>query len=198
MKKIIFPIILLLIVSYLFAEYDVNSLFDTLKQKYSNINTVSATIYNKADKVKAKMIAEKGNKYYIRTSDITLVSNGKTIWNYSKRNNKVVISSVDSYDVKQSLDYIFFSFMTDFDPVSLNKKGKAYLMELVFNKKINTTIDKLFLKVNKKNLNIETIQIQSGYTVQTWEIKNLKLNPKINANTFKFKIPNYAEVIDLR
>jgi outer membrane lipoprotein-sorting protein len=198
MKRLIFPLVLFFAVSFLFADYNMSSLFDALKNKYGNLKSVSATIYNKADKIEAKMIAEKGNKYYINANDVILVSNGETIWNYSKKDNKVVISSVDSYDVKQSLDYIFFTFMTDFDPVSMNDKGKSYLLELVFNKKMNTTIDKLFLKINKKNLTIEKIQMQSGYSVQTWEIKNLKLDPKIKDGTFKFKIPKDAEVVDLR
>jgi outer membrane lipoprotein-sorting protein len=96
------------------------------------------------------------------------------------------------------LDYIFFSFLNDFDPTELSVDETAYRLELIYNKKMNTMIDKLFLVIDKKTLLIRKIQMQSGYSLQTWDIKDLKLNPKLGNNTFEFKIPEGTEVVDLR
>ena len=198
MRKYIVLFLFAFSLTQLFADYDKNSLFEELKEKYGNLKSVSATIINKQDKVKGIMKAEKGNKYYVETDNRVLVSNGTTIWNYSKSEKKVIISSMSSYELSQSLDYIFFSFLNDFDPTELSVDETAYRLELIYNKKMNTMIDKLFLVIDKKTLLIRKIQMQSGYSLQTWDIKDLKLNPKLGKNTFEFKIPEGTEVVDLR
>ncbi len=198
MKKYLIIIVVLFSFLRLYADYDKFSLFDAMKDKYGSLKSVSAMIYNKADKVKAGMIAQRGNKYKIETKNLRLVSDGKTIWNYKVADKKVIISSVDSYDSNQSLDYIFFSFLTDFEPVSLQTNKGNYVLKLAFSKKMNTTIDTLVLNIDKKTLSIKAIQMKSAYSMQTWEIHKLVLNPKIKKRTFKFKIPKGTEVIDLR
>jgi len=179
-------------------EYDMNSMYKALKSKYGDLKSVYASIHNPDNQVTATMKAEKGNKYYVKSKNVILVSDGETIWNYSVKDKKVVINSANAFDVKQSIDYVFFSFLTDFTPISMAKVDNGYVLELEFNKRINTLIDRLYLWINDKNLDIFKIQFKSGYDIQTWEIVNLKINPKFKANTFKFKIPEGTEVVDLR
>lgn len=179
-------------------EYDMNSMYDALKSKYGDLKSVSASIHNPDTYITGTMKAEKGNKYYVKSKNVILVSDGETIWNYSVKDKKVVINSADAFDVKQSIDYVFFSFLTDFTPISMAKVDYGYVLELEFNKHINTLIDRLYLWIDEKNLHIFKIQFKSGYDIQTWEIVNLKLNPKFKAKTFKFKVPKGTEVVDLR
>ncbi len=198
MRKSIILLLFLFSFTQIFADYDKDSLLEALKKKYGTMKTVSAKIINKKDKIEAVMKAAKGNKYRVETDNRVLVSDGETVWNYTKSEKKVIISSMQSYELKQSLDYVFFTFLYDFSPTDFSVDDRAYRLELSFNKSMNTMIDKLFLVVDKKTLLIRTIQMQSGYSVQTWDIENLKINPKFNKNTFKFKVPEGVEVLDLR
>ena len=198
MKKIVLLLFVVFSFALLAKDYNMNSMFDALKKKYGDLKSVSASIYNPDGHISATMTAEKGNKYYVKSKNIVLVSDGKTIWNYNVKDKKVTINSQDAFDIKQSIDYVFFSFITDFSPISIASVKNGYVLELQYNKQMNTLIDKLYLWIDGKTLDIFKIQWRSGYDLQTWEISNLKLNPKLKKGSFKFKIPKGTEVVDLR
>ena len=198
MKKTILLFLVVFSFALMAKDYNMNSMFNALKKKYGDLKSVSATIHNPEGYISATMKAEKGNKYSVKSKNVILVSDGETIWNYNVKNKKVVINSQQSFDIKQSIDYIFFSFIDDFSPISMASADKGYVLELDYNKQMNTLIDKLYLWIDSKSLDIYKIQWKSGYDLQTWEIANLKLNPKFTNGTFKFKIPKGTEVVDLR
>ncbi len=198
MKKIVLLFLLVFSFALVAKDYNMTSMFDALKKKYGNLKSVSASIHNPEGHISATMKAEKGNKYYIKSKNVTLVSDGQTIWNYNVKDKKVIINSQQTYDIKQSVDYIFFSFIDDFSPNSIASAEQGYVLELTYNEKMNTLIDKLYLWIDAKSLDIYKIQWKSGYDLQTWEIANLKLNPKFKNGTFKFQIPKGTEVVDLR
>ena len=178
-------------------DYNKESLFNALTEKYGNLKAMSASINNVETGMTGKIIAAKGHKYNVDTKEIQMMSDGETVWNYVKADKKVNINSIDSYQTRFSLDVIFFTFVQKFRVESFQKKENGYVLELVM-KQPEDMLDKLVMFVDGSNLNIYRIQIVSAYNTTTWEIVKLNLNPKIKKNTFKFIIPENAEIIDLR
>jgi len=195
--KLIIILSLISILSLNAKDYDKESLFNALVEKYGNLKAMSASINNVEMGMTGKIIAAKGHKYNVDTKDIQMVSDGETVWNYVKADKKVNINNIGSYQTKFSLDVIFFTFVHKFKVQSFQKIENGYVLELVMNEP-EDMLDKLVLFVDDSNLNIYRIQIVSAYSTTTWEIVKLNLNPKIKKNTFKFIIPENAEIIDLR
>ena len=52
--------------------------------------------------------------------------------------------------------------------------------------------------MNQNTLDISRIQLFNTSGIHEFTISNMKLNPKFTDNTFEFKTPKGAEVIDLR
>lgn len=200
MKIIITFILAGLLTNVLHANHTKESLFKELTTKYGNIKSISASFNNEERGLNGILIAAKGNKYKLTTSQMDLVSNGSTIWNYQKSENKVIINNMNSFDTRSSLDVIFFRFIQDYKPVSISKNDFGYTLELENKSKKSdyNLVDKLLLWIDGKTLDIFKLQLISETTVETWGVVNLKINPKTTNKTFSFTIPKDAEVIDLR
>lgn len=189
-----------LIINVVYANHTKESLFKELTAKYGNITSMSASFNNEERQLNGILIAAKGNKYKLTSSQMDLVSDGATIWNYQKAENKVIINNMNSFDTRSSLDVIFFSFIQDYKPKSISRNDFGYTLELEPKSKKSdyNLIDKLILWIDVKTLDIFKIQLISDTSVDTWGVVNLKLNPKITKKTFSYTVPKDAEVIDLR
>ncbi len=208
MKKIIITIILFSIAgSQLFAQYDKVEVFEKIKKKYGNISAISVDFFNAQDsRVKYSLKAQKGNKFNLRTDNRRIISNGKTIWNYSVHNKNVIISDFDEGISSFTLDYFFFNVLPQLVPIELkselsssmkknnilllNYKNKSELGEAGFN------YVKLFLSSDFSK--IMEIELNGDMGQQNWVIQKIKANPKLKNKLFEFKAPKDVEIIDYR
>ena len=205
MKKILIVTVLLAVflnVSY--SQYDKYSLFEAVSKKYKDVKSVSFSFFSVESSIKGSVKATMNNKYLLSMPDRTIVCDGTSVWNYSKEEKKVVISSYESGGSSFSIDKFFFSFLMGYRPVNYLKenssaKGSGYVLELEPIDKASQAmqITKLKLWVDN-NLNIRKVQIFTPQSPQTWDISNLQINPTINKKTFIFTTPKDCEVIDLR
>jgi len=193
-------IAILILVSFASSYSKDNSeekLKNDLAKKYGDLKSLSAVVFNSETGMKGEITAAKGNKYNVKTNTLQMISDGKTVWNFVKAENKVNINNVSSFQSKFSLDVIFFTFIHDFRTESVEKNDKGYVLELIMKEPIDM-LDKVVLFINDKTLDIYRLKIISYQTTTTWDISKLKLNPKLSKNAFSFEIPKDAEVIDLR
>ena len=168
---------------------------------YGNIESVSLNFKLVGNDFSGNLIAKKGNKYKMNLGDRIIICDGKTIWNYSEKDNKVVIGDFQKDNENISLEDIFFSFIENFEPVSLisMKDGNSYLIKLKSKDSINymPDISEVNLKISKKFI-IESIQIIENNETLTWQIRKLKYTNHIEDSEFEFAIPKKCTVIDLR
>ncbi len=187
------------------AEWTTQSFFDFLKKKYGNINTVSMDFWNTdITNLKGSLVAKKGGFYKIDFNYRQMLSDGQYIYNYSKRNNKIVKSKSGAIPDNFSLESVMFSFTNDYNPSQLetlkNKSGGIeYVLTLLPKdekyKKLGITSIQLWFDLDK--IILTGVTIMGGSHYQHWLINNLKINPELPANSFTFLQPKGVELIDL-
>lgn len=183
------------------AEISKQKVYQKLLDIYGNVESVSLNFNLVGNNFSGNLIAKKGNKYKMNLGDRIIICNGKTIWNYSKKDNKVVIGNFQKDNENISLEDIFFSFIENFEPISLIplKEDNSYLIKLKSKDSSNymSNISEVNLKITNKYV-IKSIQIIENGETLTWKIMDLNYTPKFNEKVFEFTLPQKCTVIDLR
>ncbi len=188
------------------AQNDKQKEYNKLLEKFSGLNSLSTKfIVDGNYKITGSIKAKKGNKYVLDLSNRTIISNGKTLWNYSKRNNNVVISKFDENSTDFSIEQFFFSYLLAYTPIELKNESKSkgeYLhilrIEPETKEKMLFGINYIDIKYDAKSYDIVALDIAEGNNIQFWRLQDFKINPNLSDSIFEFKPPKDAEVIDMR
>lgn len=193
----------------LHSQVDNSSVFDNVLKKYSGVKSVAFSFSSKEQPgYKGKIKAKLGNMYIIQSGSRDVYCNGKTIWNYTKNDNKVVVSSYeDAAGDELSLEKVFFNFLQQYKAVSVSKnlssKGPpAYEIVLEPKNKAakvsSVNLSKVIILVDRKNFSLLSITVNDNGALQTWNLTKIKLNVDTGDEVFTFKVPDGASVVDLR
>ena len=197
----IYLVFLIISTSNSVSELSKQDVYLKLLDIYGKVESVSLDFKLVGRDFSGNLIAKKGNKYKMKIDDRLIICNGKTIWNYSKKDNKVVIGDFQKDNENISLEDIFFSFIENFKPISLLSldDSNSYSIKLKSKDSINymSDISEVNLKITKKYI-IKSIQIIENNETLTWQINKLKCTNHIDDNEFEFTLPKKCTVIDLR
>jgi len=178
--------------------------FSQIGNKYKKISSISFNFQNEEMKsFSGSLKAKKNNKYIIEASDRIIRCNGKTLWNYSLTDNKVIISDFEeSYVEENSIETIFFSFLNDYEPIELKReqssKSSSLLLVLKKKKADSKSNNEIKIWLEPKTLIPVKLQIYNNNEKSNWFVSNLKTDLNLNDSQFNFTVPKEAEVIDLR
>jgi len=181
------------------------SVYERIVSKYGNIESFSTnfTMSNAPD-YGGSITAARGNKYQLALGSRIITCDSKIIWNYSARDNNVIISQYDELDANNvSIEQFFFEFLVKYKPVSLKNETstrgiKTYILKLQPQKAqdIISGVDFVEVYINSKSMDIYSLGISTSGNFDIWNISNLKTN--LNKPSFTFIIPENTQVIDLR
>ncbi len=174
-----------------------------LQNKFETINDLSVDISQKSGGkeyatggLSGKLFYKKENKFYLELKNNLIISDGSTIWNYNKKENKVIINNVDESDPS------YFSFRTlvyDYpSKCSLTSEQDGEI--LVFTPKENSDLNfsKAKLWIAKDNLINKLVFENNGSGESQITFSNYKLNQNITDSKFIFTAPEGSAIIDLR
>ncbi len=195
-NKVIEISFLLIVLSALsFAQ---TNLVDQVKAKYSSLNSLEADFaVESGQRMSGHIVFQKENKIKIVSTKRTIVSDGKTNWNYEKRTNKVIVSEAAADQSQFSPEYYLnqLSSASDFQIL----KGKDGLSGVKFKPSrsaMNLNFVILWFDSKLVIRRIEAERKNGGGFILS--LTNVKLNQPIAAETFKFNPPENARIIDLR
>lgn len=206
MRKMILVIFtIMLVLTNLRADSPTkDTVYQELINIYKYVTQVSFDFVLLQEKFKGHLTAKKGNKYKMVVAERVIISNGKTIWNYSEKENKVVISDFEELTEQVSIDQIFFSFLNKFKPIKLSEattsKGiKSFILTLKADDKFKSLmhISTVDIWVDKGSYDIIQFEIAEPQKM-TWIIDKLKLRKKSEDSIFEFKPNDSCIVVDLR
>lgn len=196
-----------------FAQVDkkAQDILKSVSAKYKSYSSIKADFSYTLENAQAKSketqggtILLKGNKYKLLIAGQEVISDGKTIWTYSKDNNEVQVNSVDpsADEIKPSEIFTMYEkgFLYKFNAEKTVAGKVQQIIEL-------TPVDKkkdffkVMLTIDKaaKQIISATIFDKSG-SKYTYAIKNFTANPPVTDATFGFDAKKYPgiEVVDLR
>ncbi len=209
-KLFLMVIFILLVVSpsvSLNAQDKGNQRLKSLQNKFETINDLTVDVVQKSGskesatgglsgKLSYKKESAVGGKFHLDLKNNLIVSDGSTIWNYNKRENKVIINNVDETDPSYfSFNSIVYTYPSQCTLTS-EQNGEVLVLTPKENSDLNFSKAKLW--INKENL-VTKITLENEGTGETEiSFSNYKLNQNIADSKFKFTPPEGSTIIDLR
>lgn len=175
-----------------------------LQRKYYSFNDFSADFaqtanYNfnrKGSSISGKFYYKKENKFRMEFQGQLIVSDGTSLWNYNRKQNRVTINSSrkseNSFDIRK--------FIFDY-PVRCNiaevSSSRGRVIQLSPKRSgLNFKFARIILGPSGF---IEAIEIKDlNNSVYSFRLSNLRFNQNLSDEKFRFYPPKGSRVIDLR
>lgn len=196
MKKIF--VLLLFAITFSNAQ-DAKSLIKDIQDRFSKIKDLSADALQNSSK--SRFFYQKENKYRIETKANTIVSDGSTIWNHTKKNNKVVISRPEDTELAYTINNLVYAFP---EQSKVSFEGKEKIGSDEFNVLLLTPLrssgsfSKIKIWSDSSNLIRKVSVTDKSGTNLSFEFSNIRINNNIPDSKFSFEPPEGSEIIDLR
>lgn len=204
MKKIIFYIFILFSFITIYSQNS-DDVIKKLQIKFASIEDIQADFTNSfsaspggtAQKKSGKFLYKKSDKYVFEFQGQTIVNNGRTIWNYDKKQKRVMINNAENDPSAFSFEKYINEYPSKCD-VSAAKELSG-LIKL----KLTAKSDDLFfasavLWVDQDNLVRKFEITDDNGTAFRFELNNIKVNKGIPESKFNFTPPEGSKIIDLR
>jgi outer membrane lipoprotein-sorting protein len=164
--------------------------------------TYSWALTGEENVLSGKMLLGKGDQFRITTEDQIIVSDGNTLWTYSKPANRVLIDKVAESEGALLPRQIFFQYTQNFSSrlegeVEIQDK-KCYILRLeaeeenVFVPFVRVWVD----MVTWLPVKIEQTDVNENKSV--YLLHQIEITEKAPADSFRFEIPAGVEVIHMQ
>ena len=174
------------------------SKFATIQNLKSNFSqTIQSAQNTNSINFDGEFYYKKENSFSIILPKRNIISDGESIWNYDKTQNKVVISTFENENTTFSLNEIIYSYPKKCDLSVIKNDGNIFIVKAVPNDS-ELSFKEAYLTINS-NYILNKIEIIDFNNIKyTFKLFSIKINQKIDAEIFQFSPSNEVEVIDLR
>ncbi|MEE0520046.1 MAG: LolA-like putative outer membrane lipoprotein chaperone [Bacteroidaceae bacterium] len=188
------------------------TLVSATAQSASNILDTSASALKSAGNTRIDFTADvngasgkgyikiQGQKFVLNLGDMITWFNGKTMWNYVRKNEEVTVTEPSPSEIAKINPYSFLHFYKKGYKATMGKSTSRD-HEVILQSEGNAQYKKVILHINRKTNYPSSISMTtSGGQQVTIRCTEVKSNQKFTASTFQFNQKKYpdAEVVDLR
>lgn len=182
---------------------DADAVARRLQERYSNVNSLTANFTQTVGSQSLRgTMAVRGSAFRLELPSQTLVTDGTTLWSYSKDEAQVVIQAYDPSDVGFQIGQLFTDYLKVFRPTGASRATVGGVQH-----------DVLALRPREAGSSVRdvTVYARSSDGVPTrirvhdvngaslaFNLSNVKLNPSIASSRFRFVAPKGTEIVDLR
>ncbi len=183
---------------------------DHLRQRYEEANDAQVKFSQRVKLSVAKVEQhasglvefKKEHKYRIELEDQTIVTDGQTVWSYSRPAQQVLIDKYTLDERTISPERILTGAPQDFAATLLGKESAGnrdlFVLKLV-PKGQQTTVKSMKLWVDDDEWLIRKVELLDwNGTETTYTVSEIRLNLGLPDSRFTFEIPQGANVVDLR
>ena len=197
-------------VSAVHAGKDAEKIVRKVHEKYQKLKTLRVdfvqSIYwslaEEEQQVEGTLYLADGNRYRVETDNQIIVTDGQTVWTYSKDRNQVIINDLSASKENPLPRDLLLKYTHDFNARLIGEtrfNGRpCYEIEFI-PKAEEDFIVRTRIWVDKKRwlaLKIEQEDINENIT--RYVLKNFQIDRPLDENLFTFEIAKDMEVIDLR
>ena len=197
--KILISLLVLLLSTVGFTQ-NAESVLKSLQNKFDSITDLTADVAQKNNgqsNLTGKMYFKKENNIRLEVGNQTIVADGKTSWNYNKKNKKVIISDYDEAGSGLlSINYLVYQYPSECD-LSLSTEGTSQILNLKPKSKKNN-LGEVKLYISKENLIDKALISNPASGTMEVSFSNYKLNQNLPDSKFSFTEPEGTTVVDLR
>ena len=197
--KILISLLVLLLSTVGFTQ-NAESVLKSLQNKFDSITDLTADVAQKNNgqsNLTGKMYFKKENNIRLEVGNQTIVADGKTSWNYNKKNKKVIISDYDEAGSGLlSINYLVYQYPAECD-LSLSTEGSSQILNLKPKSKKNN-LGEVKLYISKENLIDKALISNPASGTMEVSFSNYKLNQNLPDSKFSFTEPEGTAVVDLR
>ncbi|MFH1198259.1 MAG: outer membrane lipoprotein chaperone LolA [bacterium] len=205
MKKLIFIFLLLIPFSFLFPQKS-NEVIDRLQKKFASIedmqadfvNTISAPSGDSPQKRTGKFFYKKSNKYVFEFSNHLIVSNSKTIWNYNKKQKRVMINNTENDPSAFAFERYIKEYPQKCDVQILGKEGSELTKIELTSKDDESEFSSIVLWIDNADLVRKFEVVNPDGASFHFELSNIKINKGLSEAKFNFTPPEGSKIVDLR
>ena len=197
--KILISLLVLFLSTVGFPQ-SAESVLTSLQNKFDSITDLTADVAQKNNgqsNLTGKMYFKKENNIRLELGNQTIVADGKTSWNYNKKNKKVIISDYDEAGSGLlSINYLVYQYPSECD-LSLSTEGSSQILNLKPKSKKNN-LGEVKLYISKENLIDKAVISNPASGTMEVSFSNYKLNQNLSDSKFSFTAPEGTTVVDLR
>ena len=202
--KIVVAISICLCMFALYANANDN-IAKRFQKKYSQITSIAVKFRIDNQKEILSVKAKKGNKFVLEQKSSIVYCDGTTVWNYNTLTNKCMISRRDIHNETTSIDDVFLGVLQSYvieKIMTINKSdlGNGYMILMKPRSKEDMIhgIESVQVTVDKKTLQLQSLQFKDNAGNHTIIISSLRVNEKMDNAEFTFTPSKSVTVIDLR
>jgi len=183
-----------------YSQNDADKVMKDLQSKFDTIKDLSVEFtqsVNGKNKLAGMLYIKKENKLRIDTKNLIIITDGKTSWNYNKKENKIIISSFDENDPSVfSINELVYELPAESD-IELSNDNGQNVLKLAPNS-YEYSFDNVKLWLGKDNL-INKVELNDAAMGEV-EVKfsNYQLNQNLIDSDFSFTPPEGSRIIDIR
>jgi len=192
------------------ADDDAQAIIGRLQKKYDAIRDAAVNftevvrfgVTQTEQTFGGKFFMKRGNKYRIELEQETIVTDGSTVWSFSKLNNQVLIDKYKEDPKSFSPDKVLVNVPANYiaellgrDTVASHETDQIKLVP----KDTKGNVKWIKVWVDRDELLMRKMQIlDMSDNLTTYNIGEIRLNRAMSDSEFEFQPPKTAEVIDLR
>ena len=187
-----------------------------LQKKFDDLETLSARfvkrhywqLMDQHQEIKGQLLVQRPNRFRFESNAQTIVSDGKTAWNYAPANEQVLVSDYETVEKDRSYEKLLFdlillggyaeSFESQYIGEERIDRKSCHVVELVTRQE-DAYIHKIRLWVDNRMWVVRQVEYRNIHDdVTTFGLSDIKVDKKVAANRFAFRVPKGVELIDLR
>lgn len=189
---------------------------DKLQREFEDLKTLTGRfvrkhywqIMDQKTEVQGRLYVQRPKQFRFETRDQTVVTDGVTAWNYAQANEQVLISAYDAVEKDRSYEKLLFDlillggYAQSYNPQYAGEERvdgeRCYIVELTA-KQDDTYIHRIRLWIDRGDWVVRQVEYHNLQgDVTTYELSDLKIDKRLDDDTFRFNIPKNVEAIDLR
>lgn len=176
-------------------------ILNKLQKKFLSINDLSADFVqymNSQKNLEGKFFYKKDNQLRLELKNLLIVTDGRTNWNYNKKQKKVIISDYDENDPSAvSLKKIIIDYPSGCVVTESKEAGVAVIeLKPETGSGINAQLIKIWMN-NEHFVQKVLVKSNSGSDLE-FIFFGYKINPGLPDSDFTFNPPEGIKIIDLR
>ena len=174
-----------------------------LQQRYGAVETLQADFVQSIGNQRVGgSLNVRGDAFRLDLGSQQLVTDGATLWSYSKDDAQVVIQAYDPAQVGFSVGQLFTDYLDVFrvtGATSAKVGGVAHDVLTLRPREAGSSVRDATLYVRSSDGIPTRVRVHdaNGATL-AFDLSNVRLNRALPASTFQFTAPRGTEVIDLR